>query len=402
MNKMDTHPLRRSRAFATVFLKEVRENLRDRRTLISAFLTGPLLGPLLFAMLISFQVNHQLDKAEQPLKVPVIGAQYAPNLVDALKAGGIVPQPAVANPERSVRNQDIDLALRISADYPAAWRKGEPVQVQLIYDSSQRDASTSVERVSKLVENYARQQGAMRLVARGLAPSLASPVMVAKRDQATAQSRSVLMFSMLPYFFVLTILMGGMYLAIDLTAGERERQSLEPLFANPVPRWKIFLGKLAAICTFSAASLVLCLIAFSVVGRFIPTEKLGMEVNLGPSFALHVLLLQLPMIVLLAALQSMVAAFAKSYREAQTYLSLLMMVPILPSIVLMVMPLKPQHWMYAVPLLGQDLGILDLVRGNGISAMPLTLCLAGSSLAALVAALITMQLYRSERLAISG
>jgi sodium transport system permease protein len=296
----------------------------------------------------------------------------------------------------------VDVALRIRADYPKAWRKGEPVQVELIYDSSQRDASTPVERVTKLIEGYARTQGAMRLVSRGLSPTTAMPVSVAKRDQATAQSRAVLMFNILPYLFVLTIFIGGMYLAIDLTAGERERQSLEPLFANPVPRWKILLGKLAAIAAFSTVSLLISLVAFGVIGRFIPTEKLGMEVHLGWEFASHVLLLQLPLIALLAALQSMVAAFAKSYREAQTYLSLLMMVPILPSVMLMVMPIKPQGWMYAVPLLGQHLGILDLLRGNGVAADHLAVCLAGSAAAAVVAVLITMQLYRSERLAISA
>ena len=108
------------------------------------------------------------------------------------------------------------------------------------------------------------------------------------------------------------------------------------------------------------------------------------------------------MIVLLAALQSLVAAFAKSYREAQTYLSLLMMLPILPSILLMVMPVKRQDWMYAVPLLGQHLGIIDLLRGTGVAPMHMLLCLAGTAAAALVAVAIGMQLYRSERLAISG
>jgi sodium transport system permease protein len=394
--------IRRSRAVLTVFLKEVKENLRDRRTLTSAFLTGPLLTPLLFLALVSFTINRALDKAEQPLKVPVIGAQYAPNLIDALKAGGIVPQAPLADPEQAVRDQDADVVVRLRADYPQAWRKGEPVQVELLFDSSRSDTDTSVNRVSKLIENYARQQGAMRLVARGLSPGTAWPVVVARRDQATAQSRAVLMFNILPYLFVLTIFIGGMYLAIDLTAGERERQSLEPLFANPVPRWKILLGKLAAIAAFSTTSLLISLVAFGVIGRFIPTGKLGMEVHLGWNFASHVLLLQLPLIALLAALQSMVAAFAKSYREAQTYLSLLMMVPILPSVMLMVMPIKPQDWMYAVPLLGQHLGILDLLRGNGIAAEHLALCLAGSAAAAVVAVLITMQLYRSERLAISA
>ncbi|MEO8746958.1 MAG: ABC transporter permease [Rhodanobacter sp.] len=393
---------RRGMAIFTVFAKEVRENLRDRRTLISAFVTGPLLGPLLFVLLVGVMVNQQVDKAEQPLPVPVIGAQYAPHVIDALKAGGIVPKPAVESPELTVRKQDADVVVRISADYPEAWRKGEPVQVEVFFDSSRRDAATSVGRVTQLIENYARQQGAMRLVARGLSPTLATPVVVAQRDQATAQSRAVLLFNMLPYFFVLTIIMGGMYLAIDLTAGERERQSLEPLFANPVPRWQILTGKLLAIAVFSAASLLLCLLAFAVAGRFVPADKLGMEVDLGWHFAEFVLLLQLPMVALFAALQSLVAAFAKSFREAQTYLSLLMMVPIIPSVLLMVLPVRPRGWMYLVPLLGQHLGILDLLRGNDIGVGHLVFCLLGTTMAALLAIAVTMQLYRSEKLAISA
>jgi len=393
---------RRSGAFFTVFLKEVKENLRDRRTLMSAFLTGPLLGPLLFVMLINLTLNRELEKADKPLPVPVIGAEYAPNLLDALRAGGVVPGAPVADPAQAVRKQDADVVLRIASNYGKAWRQGEPVQVELFYDSSQRDASGSVERVSQLVEGYARQQGAMRLVARGMSPGTAWPLQVARRDQATPQSRAVLMFAMLPYFFVITIFMGGMYLAIDLTAGERERQSLEPLFANPVARWKILCGKLAAICAFSVASLLITLLAFAVVGQFIPAGKIGMELDLGLHFATYVLLLLLPLVLLLAALQSMVAAFAKSYREAQTYISLLMLVPLIPSAALSFMPIKAQAWMYAVPLLGQNLGIMQLLRGDGVTAVQLGLCLAGSLAAALLAVLATVQLYRSERLAISA
>jgi len=392
----------RRSAWLTVFLKEVRENLRDRRTLMSAFLTGPLLGPLLFVMLISITVNRELDKADQPLTVPVIGAQYAPNLLNALRDGGVVPGPAVADPEKTVRKQDADVVLRIAPGYAKAWRQGEAVQVELFHDSSQRDAQTSVERVTRLVESYARQQGAMRLVARGLSPSTAWPLQVAARDQATPQSRAVLMFAMLPYFLVITIFMGGMYLAIDLTAGERERQSLEPLFANPVSRWKVLCGKLAAICVFSTASLLITLLAFAVVGKFIPAEKIGMELDLGVHFASYVLLLMLPLVLLLAALQSLVAAFAKSYREAQTYISLLMLLPIIPSLLLSFMPIKAQPWMYAVPLLGQNLGIMQLLRGDGVTSEQVGLCLAGSLVVALIVVVVTAQLYRSEKLAISA
>ncbi|MEV8521391.1 ABC transporter permease [Dyella marensis] len=393
---------KRASAFLTVFLKEVRENLRDRRTIITALVTGPLVGPMIFALLLGSMLSRELDKAEQPLHVPVIGAERAPNLIDALKAGGIVPQAAIANPEQAVRRQDTDVVVRIGGNYAESWRKGEPVQVEVIFDSSQRDANTSVERVSRLVEGYARQQGAMRLVARGLSPGTAWPISVARRDQATAQARGVLMFNMLPYFFVITIFLGGMYLAIDLTAGERERQSLEPLFANPVPRWKILAGKLAAICTFSCISLLITLAAFAVLGPFVPVDKLGMELNLGAHFAGTVFLLMLPLVMLIAALQTLVAAFAKSYREAQMYVSLLMFVPIVPSLLMAVFPIKAKAWMYAVPLLGQHLGVMGALRGDGVSLQQVLYCLGGTLAAAVVATLITAHLYRSERLAISG
>lgn len=127
-----------------------------------------------------------------------------------------------------------------------------------------------------------------------------------------------------------------------------------------------------------------------------------MELDLGPRFGSQVLVLMLPLIVLLATLQSMVAAFAKSYREAQTYLSLLMFVPVLPSVLLSTMPIKAQGWMYAVPLLGQHLGIMQLLRGDGVTTEQLGLCLAGSLAAALIGLLATARLYQSERLAISG
>lgn len=389
-------------AFSAVYWKEVRENLRDRRTLVSALITGPLLGPVIFIMLMNVMVNRELAKADRNIEVPVIGAELAPNLMAALKGAGINADPGMSDPENAVREQRADVVIRIGPDYARAWNKGQSVQVELIYDSSRRDASTPVMRVRSVVESYGRREGAMRLIARGLSPTTAWPVQVAERDQATSQSRSALMFSFLPYFFTLTVFLGGMYLAIDLTAGERERQSLEPLFVNPVARWKILAGKLAAISTFSLVSLFLTIAAFMTAPFFIPTDKLGIALDLGPRFGAQVALIMLPLIVLMAALQSLVSAMAKSYREAQTYLSILMMIPILPSVLLSVIPVRAEPWMYAVPLLGQNLGIVQLLRGDGMPAWQIGTCLAGGFAAALVAVWAAAMLYRSERLAISG
>ena len=384
-----------------VFCKEVRENLRDRRTLINTLLTGPLFAPLVFVLIINAAVSRGIDKAEQPLPVPVIGAANAPNLIDALKRSGAVIKPAPADPEQAVRSRDADVVLRIPPTYADAWRKGESGQVELIYDASQNDTQGSVERLRGVLENYAQHTGLLRLVARGISPNVMRPLVVADRDQSTAQARSGTMFGMLPYFFILGVFIGGMALAIDTTAGERERQSLEPLLVNPVSRGGILIGKLGATSGFAFVTLALSIIAFSIAGHFLPTDKLGMRLDIGLRFGLLTLIVMLPLVFLISTLQTLAAAFAKSYREAQTYLSLLMFVPAIPTMLLSVYPLKTETWMYSVPLMGQQIAITRLLRGDPVTIFQFGVCLTCTALAAWIMYLITARIYRSERLAIS-
>ena len=385
-----------------VFLKEVRENLRDRRTVINTLVTGPLMAPLIFVLLINTLVTRELDKAEKPLPLPVIGAQYAPNLVAALAQQDVEIKPGPADPESAVRDQDVDVVLRIPANYAQSWDKGEAAQVEMIYDASQRDAGSTVARLRGMLDHYSTRTGALRLLARGLSPSILKAVTIADRDQSTPQSRSGNLFSMLPYFFILGGFIGGMALAIDTTAGERERQSLEPLLANPVPRWQLLAGKLSATTAFAITTVLLSILAFAVVGQFLPTEKIGMSLELGPRFILCTLFVMLPLAALLAGLQTLVAAFAKSYREAQTYLSLLMFVPVIPTMMLSLTPVKAQTWMYATPLMGQQVIITRLMRGDFVPDSGLVLSFVCTAVAALLVSAVTVRIYRSERLAISA
>lgn len=385
-----------------VFLKEVRENLRDKRTVINTLVTGPLMGPLIFVVLINTLVSRELEKAEAPLKLPVIGAEHAPNLVEALKQQRIETQPGPADAERAVREQDADVVLRIPAQFAESWNKGEAAQVELVFDESQRDAQSAVRRVQGALEGYGQRSGALRLLARGLSPSVMKPVVVAERDQSTPQSRSGQMFGILPYFFILGALIGGMALAIDTTAGERERQSLEPLLANPVPRSQILAGKLATTTAFSMTTVLLSMLAFGIASRFLPTDKLGMDLHLGIDFVLKGLFVMLPLAALLAGLQTMVAAFAKSYREAQTWLGLLTFVPAIPTMLLTILPFKPLAWMYAVPLMGQQIALTRFLRGEPVSGQALLLCFICTTLAALLVYIVTARIYRSEKLAISA
>ncbi len=384
-----------------VFLKEVRENLRDRRTVINTLLTGPLLAPVIFVLIINGIVSREIEKAEKALPVPVIGAEHAPDLIAALKQQNMEIKDAPTDPERAVRERDVDLVLRIPSSYAEGWRSGEPAQVELIYDASQRDAQGSVNRLRGALENYAQRTGGLRLLARGISPGVIRPLVVADRDQSTAQTRSGTLFAMLPYFFILGAFIGGMALAIDTTAGERERQSLEPLLVNPVSRSRILIGKLAATSVFALTSVFLGIVAFSLIGRWLPTEKLGMSLDIGPRFAMTTMLAMLPLVFLIATLQTLAAAFARTFREAQTYLSLLMFVPAVPTMLLSLFPVKTETWMYAVPLMGQQITITRLMRGDSVTPAELGICFACTAIAALLVYAITAAIYRGERLAIS-
>jgi sodium transport system permease protein len=385
-----------------VYLKECRESLRDRRVLMNSLLLGPLLGPVLFLVLMRLVVGRELEKAEQPLPVVVIGGERAPELIDALRQMGVEVKPSVDDPELAVREQRIDLALRVAPDFGAAWRAGRPAQLELIYDSSRREGGSDVERLRNMLDNYGHHYGALRLLARGLSPGVATPLVVASRDTATPQARGALLFAMLPYMLVLTIFIGALWLAIDSTAGERERASLEPLLVNPVPRDRILLGKLLATVTFSTASLTLGLLAFLVVGMFMPTEQLGMSLALGPHFFAVALPVLVPLAALICICQILIAAFARSVREAQTYLGIAQLVPLIPSIVLSVLPVKAQLWMYAVPLLGQQITIMRLLRAEPVPAFALLLSALVTLLAATAVFMLTRRVYDSEKLAISA
>jgi sodium transport system permease protein len=387
---------------AIVFLKECRESLRDRRVLLNALVLGPLFTPLLFLVLMHLIVGREMEKAERPLPVVVIGAEYAPNLIDDLRRQGMAQRPPVADPEAAVREQSVDLVLRVGSRFAEDWNAGRPAQVELIYDSSRQDLRSAIDRLESMIEAYTRRTGSLRLLARGVAPSLLAPVVVAARDQATPEARGAMLLGMMPYFLILTALLGGMWLAIDSTAGERERQSLEPLLINPVAREQILLGKLLATALFSMASLVLGLLAFLVVGHLLPSDEPGLALSIGPRFIFAALPIFVPLVVLIAAAQIWVASFARSFREAQTYLGLAQLVPLVPSILLMAVPMRPQLWMSAIPVFGQQVTILHLLRGETISPLGIGIGVVVTLATAAGVFWLTLRLYSSERVAIAA
>ncbi len=386
----------------TVFLKEVRENMRDKRTMFSTFVLGTLMGPVLFAGLIGLMISIMLERGEKPLELPVVGAEHAPNLVAWLKNHGVKIEDAPADPEATIRRRDKDVVLRIPAEFGQQWREGRAATVELIVDRSQQKAEQTVGRAERLLAEYIGQTASLRLVMRGISPEVVQPMLIADVDQSTPQSRGGMLLSMLPYLLILTVFAGGNYLATDATAGERERQSLEPLLINPVSRGQIMGGKLMATFAFAVVSLAISLVAFSLTAKLLPVEKIGMVVKMGPIECALLFLVVAPLGLIGAGLLTSVSAFAKGFREAQTYNTLLIILPAIPSMLMALNPVKPADWMYTVPLLSHQLLIEQTVRGESLVAWQVAASISATLAIGVVIALIAARLYHREHLAISA
>ncbi len=389
------------RTVFTVMRKELRDLSRDRRTLALALLLGPLLYPALILGMGALAESRVKTQIDTPLDIPVIGRERAPNLVAFLAAQGL---NAVAPPKdltAAIRNQDIDLALRIGDDYAQAWREGRPALVEIVKDSTRRDADIPSTRVEAALSGYSQQVGALRLLARGIDAQVARPLDIATQDLATAEAkRGVLLAMLLPVLLSITSFIGGAYLILDATAGERERQSLEPLLATPASRGAIVSGKIAAACVVGLASLLLTLLAFKLSAQF--ASGIGRQLNVSFVAMLQMLFVLLPMLFIGTSLLTLLAAAAKSMKEAQSHMTWLMLLPMLPGYALMVYPLKTTLWQFAVPFLAQNQMLLKIIRREPIDPQIWAVYLAAGFGLAAVLWLAAVRRYRQERLAISG
>ena len=346
-----------------VLRKELKDNFRDKRSLSSGLLV-PLLGPFTFALLFTGLV--QITRQDKPLKVPIRGGGNAPSLVAFLERNGAEPETAGADAEQLVRDGKIDLALSIPDDYGKEFSAGRTAKVELIVDASRNASRAPVQRLQRLLRGYSAQLGALRLLARGVSPALAQPVAVEEVDLATPERTAAGLLSMIPLFALMAVFIGGMYVAIDSTAGERERGSLEPLLINPVTQAQVVLGKWGAVVLVSWLALAVSLFGFSFALQRVPLQELGIRAELGlPQIARMVMVL-LPLSLLAAGLQMLLGLFSRTFKEAQTYLQLMIMVPMLPGMAMTLNPVQSKAWMMLVPALSQTLLVSDVMRGEAI------------------------------------
>jgi sodium transport system permease protein len=388
-----------TRAIRIVFAKELLENLRDRRVILSAFLFGVLLAPVIFGLTTSLASKRAVESQDKPLRLTVAGIEHAPNLVRFLEENGAQIKIATLSADDAmseVRAGREDLVLLIGAEYGSKLQAGEPAPLDLVVDTSNNQTGASANRARNLLQAYGGQLASLRLMVRGISPEVVQPVDVRTLDVATPAGRSLLILGMMTYFSFMSMLVGGFYLAIDTTAGERERGSLEPLLGLPVKRAELIVGKMLATSAFMSISLLLTLTAFGVVLRFIPLEALGMSANFGPRVVLAMFVVMLPFVPLGAGLMTAVASFTRSNREAQSWLSVIMLLPIAPIMYAVVNGTKPSATLMTIPSLSQHLLATSLMRGDAIPPLHALISAGTTLLLGAVFVGLAIRLYQRE------
>ena len=379
-----------------VMRKELRDGVRDRRAVFS-LLFGAAVGPLLVGAILTFMAGRVRDA--QDVSIPVVGGTHAPALVQWLRQQpGVTVTPGPANPEEAIRSQAEDVVVVIPDDYEIEFAAYRPVEISVVADSSRTAARPKQQRVRALLGRYGAEVAALRLVARGVSPAVITPVRPVEVDIASSQQRAAMILDFIPLYIMLAAFTGGMLLATDSTAGERERGSLEALLVTPASRGAVATGKWLASAAFALVSVALTTILCVVVVNRIPLQDLGVRLFIDNWKVAGLVGVVLPMCALAPAIQLYLSTFAKSFKEAQSYLGFLVLLPMLPRLIGSLAPIKGQWWMYATPFLGQHLLLADIMGGKPMPAVHVVLSVAATlALAALMLQGFT-RLLRRERI----
>ncbi len=378
---------------ATVARKEVVDTLRDRRTALVTLMPA-LLGPA-FLVLMLYVVAVQSGKSRD-LVLPVAGAEHAPALIAFLARQQVVITAAPADFDARVRDGDLDVALDIDARFAEDVALGKPGIVRVTYDRSRDRARASIEHTEALLRAYNREWGRARLVLRGVSPDVANPLEVEAHDLATPQSSGSIVLFLVAYYGLFAALMGGLAAALDSTAGERERQSLEPLLTTPVRPLELGTGKWAAVVALDVTVVALTLGGFYLTLRFAPLPAVGIPFLFSATELARFLIVLAPLVLLMPAVLLYVGARGRTFKEAQANLSLLLtlvaIIPFLP----MFLQRKDPDWLLWIPVSGQYSLLSKALRGEALPLLGLLESYAAPLALAALALVLTARLLARE------
>jgi sodium transport system permease protein len=340
-----------------------------------------------------------VSEQDEATPVTVVNAAAAPNLVQQLRESGLevtLREGGESDIRGWITDENQLVVLRVPESFGPRFIAGEPAPLQLFADGADSKAGKRSARVAGAIAAYSATIASLRLQARGVSPKVMQPVVVDDVDVSTPSARATLFLGILSYVILLATLMGGLYLAIDATAGERERGSLESLLTVPVRRESLIYGKIAAATSMMLIALAIVVTSIAIALRAVPLETFGMSANFGPGVAWRVFLAVAPITLVAAALLTVVASFTRTYKEAQSWLGLVLLVPTVPIALASVLEIGPRAPLMLVPSLSQHLLIQGLIRGEPLPAS--WAVIAAASCLALGAGLAWLagRLYRRE------
>ncbi len=361
----------------TVYRKEIVDALRDRRTLLTVLASSVLLGPLVL-LAISGLVASLEANAEQR-EVVVAGIDRAPTLVNFLARQTYTVKPAPADYEALLRKAKLaDAVVVVPADFEAALVRGDAPTLEVVSDSANQRSQASAGRVFRLLEGFGRERATLTLALRGVSPDALELLRVAERDLASTQTRATQITGMLPFFVLMAVLTGALNAALDTTAGERERGSLEPLLMNPAERWVLVLGKWGAVASVGMLIAVLACFSFLPGQWLLRSDTLAAMFQYGPREMLLFLVVLLPFAAAVSALLMAVAIRCKTFKEAQASTTVVMLAASLLPLINVFSLGEEAPWYLWVPALSQNVLMTHVLKGEAFRVdqlvVPLGVC----------------------------
>ena len=381
----------------TVFRKELVDALRDRRTLLMVLLSSVAVGPLVL-VLISALVSG-LEKRAEAREVVAVGLEHAPTLRNFIERQTFAIKDAPADFEAGLRDNKFgDPVIVVAPGFEAALARGEMPLVEVVSSSSNQRAQAGVQRVHALLQGFGTEQATLRLVMRGVSPALLRPVDVADRDVADRTARAAQLATMVPFFVMMAVLYGALTAALDTTAGERERGSLEPLLMNPMPHAALVLGKWGAVAAVGMLIALLSCLSFLPGQWLLRSEALAAMFRFGPMESAAFIALLLPLAGALAALLMAIAIRSKSFKEAQASTTIVLMaVSVLPLVTVFNQE-GVSPWHYWVPALSQTTLMGQVLKGEVLAAPQVWASVASSVALCAVALVVVSRLLRAAAL----
>ena len=366
-------------AALTVYRKEIVDALRDRRTLMMVLISAVLVGPLVLVAISALVATFETQAERR--EVFVAGLADAPTLKNYLERQTYVVKEAPGDYEAQLRSALFsDPVVVVPRDIEAALLRGDAPEVEIVSDSANKRSLAGAGRIERLLEGFSRERSLLALALRGVSAELLDPMPVQSRDLASTQTRATQITGMLPFFVLMAVLYGALNAALDTTAGERERGSLEPLLMNPAERWALVLGKWGAVASVSMLIAVLSCLSFLPGQWVLRSDTLAAMFQYGWREALLFLVVLLPFAAALSAALMAVAIRCKTFKEAQASSALVILAVSLMPLVSIFNLGGEAAWHLWVPALAQNTLMTRVLKGEGFSAgqvlIPLLVCVA--------------------------